>query len=95
MRGGEGYEKWWLHGYDGIQWTRDVWWSERQCMEIATHHVRLERGFKALQVFCPFNGSTSKITQLDEIHNLLGELLKNAMLKMSHLEVEKKNFWKN
>ncbi len=51
--------------------------------------VKLERGFKALQMFCPFTISTSKITQLDEVHKLLGELLKNAMLKVSHLETEK------
>jgi hypothetical protein len=40
-------------------------------------------------VFCPFTGSTSEITQLDEVHKLLGELFKSAMLKVSHLEAEK------
>jgi hypothetical protein len=40
-------------------------------------------------MFCPFTVSTSKITQLDEVHKLLGELLKSAMLKVSHSETKK------
>jgi hypothetical protein len=60
----------------------DVWKSQ-----LTT--VKSERGFKALQMFCPFIVSTSKITQLDEVHKLLGELLKSAMFKVSHLEIEK------
>ncbi len=40
-------------------------------------------------MLCPFTNSSLKITQVDEVHKLLGELLKNAMLKVSHLEVEK------
>jgi hemerythrin len=40
-------------------------------------------------VLCPFINSSLKITQVDEVHKLLGELLNSAMLKMSHLEVEK------
>ncbi len=51
--------------------------------------MRSNRGSEALQVFCPFTGSTSEITQLDEVHKLLGELFKSAMLKVSHLEAEK------
>jgi hypothetical protein len=40
-------------------------------------------------MFCLFIVSTSKITQMDEVHKLLGELLIGAMLKVSHLKVEK------
>jgi len=46
-------------------------------------------------VLCPFTNSSFKITQVDEAHKLLGELLKSAMLKMSHLEVEKAKLQEN
>jgi hypothetical protein len=57
----------------------DVWKSQITI-------VRSKRGFETMQVFCPFIVSIFKITQVDEIHKLFDELLKNAMLKMSHLE---------
>jgi hypothetical protein len=53
--------------------------------------VKSEKGFGTLQILCPFIVSTSKFTQIDEVHKLLGELLKGAMLKVSHLEAKKVN----
>ncbi len=51
--------------------------------------VRSERGFETLQALYPFIVSSLEITQVDEVHELLGELLNGAILKMSHLEAEK------
>lgn len=39
-------------------------------------------------MFCPFVVSSLKISQVDEVHKLLGEFLKKVMLKVSHFEVE-------
>jgi hypothetical protein len=51
--------------------------------------VRSKRGSMTLQTLCPFIVSTSKITQVDEVQKLLGELLMGAMLKVSHLKAKK------
>jgi hypothetical protein len=54
--------------------------------------MRSKRGSETLQTLCPFIVLTLEVTRVDEVHKLFGELLKSAMLKVSHLEDEKTKF---
>jgi hypothetical protein len=56
--------------------------------------MRSKRGSETLQTLCPFIVLTLEVTRVDEVHKLFGELLKSAMLKVSHLEDEKTKFSK-